>query len=319
MHIRFGFVAMSLQLTDSSPSKTITATNFSKIQDQEVKKYRLEKIARQNLLNTLRILRHAVANGIYVYRITSKLIPLATHPLADFWDWQNELAGELKDLGDFIKNNKVRVSAHPDHYTIINSPKEDVFQASVKDLEYHHKIFAGMGIGNQAKLVLHTGGSYKDKSSSKDRFITNYQKLDIHLQERIVLENDDKTYTAEEVLAICETLGIPMVLDLHHHQCNPGTTNLSLLLPRIFATWQGTEQVPKIHLSSPKSSKQFRSHADNIDPEYFLEFLPTVKDINQDFDVMIEAKHKDVALFNFMEKMRSFSGFTFQDGAIVDY
>ncbi len=319
MRIRFGFVAMSLQLFECSPSKTITATNFEKISDIEVKKYRLEKIAKENIANTLRIMRHAVAHDIWIYRLTSKLIPLATHPLASFWHWQRELAVPLAELGDYVKQHDLRVSAHPDHFTVLNSPKSQVLDAAIADLSYHNDIFTIMGLDNRAKLVLHIGGAYKNKKLSIDRFINNYYEIPKEICSRIILENDDKSYHALEVLEICEHLKIPMVLDLHHHMINPGNTDLSQLLERIFATWQGSGLNPKIHLSSPKSEKDLRSHADNVDPTYFLKFLPFAKEIGQDFDVMIEAKNKDVALFNLMEDLKKIPDIKTLSPAIISY
>lgn len=319
MRIRFGFVAMSLKLADSSPSKTITATNFQKLKDQDVKLHRLNKIAKENLLNSLRILRHAVAHGIYVYRFTSKLIPLATHPATDFWPWQEQLQDEFIQLGNFIRENNIRVSAHPDHFTILNSPKEDVFTNALADLIYHHQIFESMNVDKQGKLVIHLGGAYKDKEKSVQRFQANFVKLPSFIKKRLTLENDDKSFHAEDILHVCQQLGIPMVFDLHHHQCNPSKTPIIDLLPHIFETWRGTHLVPKIHLSSPKSPKDFRSHAPDIEPTYFCQFLETAKQLNIDFDVMIEAKNKDLALFNLMAYLKKIDNVIFETEAIISF
>jgi len=197
----------------------------------------------------------------------------------------------------------MRVSAHPDHFTLINSPNHAINETSLKDLEYHHQIFNTMGLGDDAKLVMHIGGLYKQKAESIERFKDNFLHLiPQSIQRRIVLENDDKSYTAADVLSICEELGIPMVLDIHHHQCLGKEEKLAVLLPRIFQTWDNL--IPKIHLSSPKDEKKFRSHADNIVLEDFLSFLFLAKKLNQDFDVMIEAKNKDLALFNLLQQLK---------------
>ena len=47
--------------------------------------------------------------------------------------------------------------------------------------------------------------------------------------------------------------------------------------------------------------KDIRSHADFIDEEDFIHFINIAKEVNQDFDIMIEAKKKDDALL----KLRS--------------
>ena len=42
----------------------------------------------------------------------------------------------------------------------------------------------------------------------------------------IVLENDDKIYGVKDVLAVCEKLHIPMVLDYHHFKCHNEGENI---------------------------------------------------------------------------------------------
>lgn len=102
MRIRLGYVAMAIDLKDCSPSKTITYTKYSKIDDEEVKLYKLKRIAEDNLKNTKRIILYNIAHNIKVYRLTSKIIPLATHPDVLQWDYQNELADHFNDLKELI-------------------------------------------------------------------------------------------------------------------------------------------------------------------------------------------------------------------------
>ena len=125
---------------------------------------------------------------------------------------------------------------------------------------------------------------------------------------RIILENDDKSFTAADVLLICKELKIPMVLDVHHHKCVNNGENLEDMLGEIFDTWNGEYFTPKIHFSSPKSDKDFRSHADYIDIAEFLSYLHIAKNIGRDFDVMLEAKGKDNALFQLSEQLSRVEG-----------
>ena len=317
MKVRFGYVAMSMILKDCSPSKTITVANLSKIENEGARFATLTMLARTNIENTRRLLAHNRSHNIKVFRISSRLIPLATHPIAQNWDWVWAVRKELESLGGFIREDNCRISAHPDHYTVLNSPKEEVLRTAVKDLEYHHNIFAGMGLGSDAKLVMHVGGAYSDKTSSMRMFIDNYNDLPAHLRSRIILENDDKIYTALDVLGICECLSIPMVLDVHHHYCNNNNDDLEDYLPAIFDTWNSQGLPPKVHISSPKDNVNFRSHADDIDWTAFLEFLQKAKAIDQDFDVMIEAKNKDVALFTLLHALKTVPRIKFIDEASI--
>lgn len=307
MIIRLGYVAMTLGLKDCSPSGTVTVAAFNKLPDHEARMYRLRKVTGENLKNTLRILRYNQAYNIQVYRLTSKLVPLATHPLLEGWDYTGEFKKEFKEIGDFIKENDFRVSAHPDHYTLINPESEKVLQDSVKDLDYHVRLYEAMGLEDtRYKLVMHIGGLYKNKKASIERFKENFVLLPDRIRKRIILENDDKSYTAADVLEICRDLKTPMVLDVHHHSCVNGGEGLEDLLPGIFDTWKGEYFSPKVHFSSPKSCKDFRSHADNIDLNEFRAFLEIARSSGRDFDVMLEAKSKDRALLDLSEKLEAF-------------
>jgi len=319
MRVRFGYVANALELTDCSPSKTVTATNLSKLEDTEARIIKLRKLSKENLENTLRILKYNTAHDIKIYRITSKLIPLATHSLSEGWDYVSDLREDFKAVGDFVKENNLRVSSHPDHFTLLNSPREDVFEASIRDLDYHEKIFVAMGLDDTAKIVMHVGGFYKDKDKSIERFIDNFKKLWDSIKSRIIIENDDKVYNAEDVLSICNLLNIPMVLDIHHDRCNKSSNDIGQYIESIFKTWEGTGIPPKIHVSSPREGKDIRHHADFIEKEDFLSFIYKAKEVDVDFDVMIEAKQKDLALHKLMSDLKDAEGIEIINGAEIIY
>ena len=123
------------------------------------------------------------------------------------------------------------------------------------------------------KAILHIGGAYDNKEKSIQRFMENFKKLDKEIKKIIILENDDKIYNIKDTLYICETLGIPMVLDYHHYLCNNEKENIEDYLPRIIKTWKNEKLNPKIHFSSPKNKKEFRSHSNYINPDNFIKFI----------------------------------------------
>lgn len=305
MIFRLGFVAMTVDLENCSPSGTVTFATYKNLKDENARRVRLARVSRCNLENTLRILKNNAAQNIEVYRLTSKLIPLATHNDLLGWDYSTEFSEEFKRIGDYIKSNNFRVSAHPDHFTVLNSVKQEVLEASIKDLDYHVKMFKAMGLYDcKYKLVLHVGGMYGDKEKAIERFKINFINLPDRIRERIILENDDKSFTASDVLDICEELHIPMVLDVHHHNCANNGEQIESLLSRIFNTWNQEVYPPKVHFSSPKSEKEFRSHADYIDYSEFMNFLNVAKAFNKDIDFMLECKMKDRALLELSDKLR---------------
>lgn len=327
MMIRLGYVAMSTVVKNASPSKTMTATNFSKLTDREAAIRKLERIGAENLHNTLRLLRHNRAHDIMVFRFSSRFIPLIGHEMLGDWDPIPTLAAEFEELGAYAKQAGMRVSFHPDHFTVLSTPKADVLQKSVADLERHNAMLNAMGFGLEAMYNIHVGGSYGDKQKAAKRFIQNFAALRPEIQQRITLENDDKTFNARETLEIAETVGVPMVLDVHHHTVNNEGEDAAELWPRIQQTWSRPDVrlpsdtaalPPKIHVSSPKSESDPRSHADYVEIGPLMAFLRTIAPTTPRMDIMIEAKMKDEALFRLMEDFKLQEGVTIRDQASIE-
>jgi UV DNA damage endonuclease len=304
MKVRLGYVAIALRLENCSPSKTVTVKTINQIDDSLDQKNRLIRIARENLANTLRILKANYYDNISVYRFTSKLIPLCTHPQFLSWDYISDLKDEFEQIGAFVKEHGMRVSLHPDHFTLLNSPKPEVQQASLCDLEYHRHVLEAMKLSTDAKLVMHVGGKYENKTLAIERFKTQFTSLPTELRSRIVLENDDRCFTAAEVLRLAKEIAVPMVLDIHHHQILNDGESVSDLLPEIFNTWG--KETPKVHISSPKSLKEPRSHADFIEVDSVIRFLKVAQSLKKDFDLMVEAKQKDLALYKLGNDLKEY-------------
>lgn len=316
MLVRFGFVAMSLLLENASPSRTMTFANFSKLLDREAAIRKLERIAEENLHSTLRILKHANANDIKLYRFSSKLIPLATHQNLADWNPYPALGESFKRLGEYVQKSGIRVSFHPDHFCVFSTPRPEVLESSKRDLDYHVRMLEAMGLPETVKCNIHIGGAYGDKATSAERFITQFGQLSSRYKHRVTLENDDKTFTARETLEAAEAVQVPMVLDIHHHAVNDGGDSsmdelCGGLWPRIQRTWQEEEQrlgavlPPKIHASSPKSASDPRGHADYVEAETLVHFLKLIAARTPRLDCMLEAKSKDAALLKLMEDLKA--------------
>jgi len=237
MIIRFGYVAMSVHIKNASPSKTMTATHFQTLQDREAAVRKLERIAAENLHNTLRLLKHNRAEQIKLYRLSSKLVPLLTHELLAGWKPLDALEPDFRALGDYAKANGMRLSFHPDHFTVLSTPRKDVLAKSVQDLDWHVSMLERMGLDDRYKCNIHVGGTYGDKPKAFERFVGHFAALPERIRRRITLENDDKTFTAKETLEACRAVGVPMVLDIHHHAVNNEGERVEALWEGILDTW----------------------------------------------------------------------------------
>lgn len=230
--------------------------------------------------------------------MSSNLIPLATHPNVDFEIFKR-YDKYFKEIGKIIKENNLRVDMHPDQFCVLNSINNNTVNTSINILKNCQNMFDAMNI--DSKLVLHVGGKTNGKKESMKRFINNFNLLDDNLKKMIILENDDKVYNIKNVLKICNTLNIPMVLDYHHYKCNKTNEKIEDYIEKIFNTW---DTIPKIHFSSPKSKKEKRAHHEYIDSDEFIKFIEKIKFIDRDFDIMIEAKGKDDALFRLVRELK---------------
>ncbi len=304
--MRFGYVSHAVALWDCSPAKTMTFTTWKKLGKQE-REEKLYNITMQNLMHTLRTLHYNIAHEIPLYRLSSSIVPLATHPEVDF-DYIDIFTPFWRKMGKLIREHNLRVSFHPNQFTLFTSEKPHITDNAVLDMTYHYNVLDAMGLADSSYINIHIGGAYGNKEKTLLRFHENLKKLPFHIKQQMTLENDDKTYTASETLAVCKQERIPFVFDYHHHMANLCDEPLEELLPAIFETWNHTHTVPKVHISSPRSEKEFRSHANYIDTAFINSFLHIAKAVNQDFDIMIESKQKDLALFQLVDELASIRG-----------
>ncbi|WP_102029105.1 UV DNA damage repair endonuclease UvsE [Salirhabdus sp. Marseille-P4669] len=316
MILRFGYVSTALNLWEASPSRTLTFTNWKKL-DQEKRKEKLLYLTEQNLKHTIRTLHYNIGQEIELYRMSSSIVPLATHPEVK-WDFVTPFQKLFKEIGSLVRQHQLRVSFHPNQFTLFTSPQKHVTENAIIDMTYHYTMLEAMGLHEDANINIHVGGAYGDKEKTLKRFHKNFVSLNPDIRMQTTLENDDKTYTAEETLQVCEKHGIPFVFDYHHHWANPCQEAYEELLPRIFASWERTLKVPKFHLSSPKSEKLIRAHADYVDLDFALPFIKALKEHGKSADIMVEAKAKDKAALQLVEDISKLRGFKRIAGGAIE-
>jgi UV DNA damage endonuclease len=307
MIIRFGYVSHALNLWEATPAKTMTFSRYQKL-GHKAAIDQLHKIAEMNLERTLRIIHYNIAHEIKLYRFSSSIIPLATHDVVE-WDYIEPFRHLYEKIGQLVQKHKLRTSFHPNQFTLFTSDRPHVTDNAVQDMEYHYAVLKAMGLHRESHINLHVGGAYGDKEAAVGRFHDNIKKLPNRIKKQMTLENDDKTYTATETLDVCEREDIPMMFDYHHYMANH-TENETLggVLPRFYHTWDRIGMPPKMHISSPKSDKAYRSHANYVDPNFIRPLFKELKELGTPVDFMIEAKEKDRALLKLVEDFAKIRG-----------
>jgi UV DNA damage endonuclease len=128
-----------------------------------------------------------------------------------------ELQPLLLEIGERANQLGIRVVIHPDQYIVLSSDSPEVIKTSVMLLERQAEILDMLGLPRTtwAAIILHGG-----KSDRAERLVETIKSLSEGAKSRLVLENDEYAYSAEQILAVCRSANIPLVFDVHHHVVN---------------------------------------------------------------------------------------------------
>ena len=279
------------------------------------------------------ILDRLEALDIRMYRMATALAPYASHPdLPQFHRQLEECAEQLAEVGRLAEARGIRLSTHPGQYTVLNSEVPAVRDAAVAELEVQAALLDAMDQPPEAVVVLHVGGAAGGPAASMGRFVAGFERLSERARARLAVENDDRSFALVDVLRLAMRCSVPVVWDVLHHRCLdpcglPDDEALRLALD----TWP-TGVVPKIHYSSPRLDieerkrrdgrrierrlmlPQLRAHADLVDPIGFENFLRYAA-APRNFDIMLEAKGKDLALLRLRDQLER-RGFAIRRGRI---
>jgi len=254
---------------------------------------RLGQLCSSNADNLLAALQYCSTHGIGCFRVLSQILPLKTHPMHGYR--MEELPGgaaiveRFRECGAFARRHGIRTCLHPDQYVVLNSPRPEVVQSAIEELEYQAEVAAWVGAD---VINIHGGGAYGDKTKALAELERTLDRLPHSVRERLTLENDDHVFTPGDLLPLCRRAGVPLVYDVHHHRCLPDRLSVEEATTQALATWN---REPLFHISSPlegwKGPKPERHH-DFIKgsdfPQNWLELEITVE---------VEAKAKEAAVF----------------------
>jgi UV DNA damage endonuclease len=267
--------------------------------------------------------------GIRMYRLASDLAPYVTHPgMPQFHHQIEECQDELAVLGRMADDLHLRLSFHLPLVSILNAEDQGVAAQSVRQAEAHASILDRMGLGREAVVVTHVGGVYGDKERALARFVERCGRLPPSVRRRLALENDDRRFSVADISWVNQQTGLPLVFDyLHHLNHNPQGMGVRDALETCLRTWP-PDVTPKVHFSSPRTAMRLferrnssgrsvnrrlraprpHQHADFIDPFQFLHLLQEARrHALRDFDVMLEARAKDLALLHLREQLARFA------------
>ena len=296
MNLGYACINMSLGKNVTTNRSMVKRTFNSKGLDY------VSELALANSKDLLKILVWNKNNNIKFFRLSSAMVPwgdgLDLTTLKDY----NEISTALRKAGDYAKANGIRITSHPGPFVVLTSPKENVVEAAIKDLELHGKIFDLLGLSQTPynKINIHCNGVYGDKLSAMNRFCENYLRLSDSVKNRLTVENDDKAsmYNVKDLMYIHNRINIPIVFDYHHHLFNTGDLSEEEALKLAATTWG--DITPVVHYSE---SKALHEENNKLKPQAHSDYIKSLPNTyGLDVDIMVEAKAKELAILPFIKK-----------------
>ena len=289
---------------------------------------RLFSIAKSNLQAFYRQLQWVAKQPkhLRMFRITSDLFPAYTH---DDYGWvyiepevQQLMISELAKCGAYAREHDIRLSFHPGQFCVLASDNPGIVDNSIFEFEYHVDIIRMMGYGREFqdfKCNVHIGGKMGPEGIRRVM-----PRLTREAQNVLTIENAEFSWGIDASLELMNTCAL--VLDIHHHWIMSGEY-IEPNDPRvqeIRESWRGVR--PVIHYSVsredvlegfPPDDKpdienclragytraKLRAHSDYYWNQAANQWAGSFR---EDFDIMCEAKEKNLASFAFAKQLQKF-------------
>ena len=284
-------------------NRTVGCTTNSTFRLSSYSENRLKTTVANNLDCLRKILQYNVSNNILFFRISSDIVPFASHPVCRF-NWAKHFSEDLSTLGGYVRKHDIRISMHPDQFVLINSTRQVINDRSIKELAYQCTVLDRMNLDSTAKVQLHVGGVYGDKQSAILRFTKNYDSLPEAMKGRLVIENDHRLFSVEDCFRIVDTVGIPILFDVFHHSCLNHDESVREAVQKCMRTWRTRDGLLMVDYSNQKRKARTGVHAWSIDLGQFRSFLKRTKGL--DFDIMLEIKDKERSVLKAQKVLNSY-------------
>lgn len=309
MSKNYGYACINMQLSNPQDfgghknDRITTNRTMIKRTFQEKGIEYASSLALLNILDLQKVLEWNVQHGINFFRLSSNVFPWASeYQLHDMPDYE-AIYEACERSGNYIRQHGIRITSHPGPFNKLASPKERVFENTKRDLEIHGEFFDMLGLprDHYAKINIHVGAAYNNKPVALDTFVRNFERLPVSVTSRLTVENDDRQslYSTQELYdGVFTRTGIPIVFDYHHHMLHPGGQTEQEALETALSTWPQSI-IPVVHYAESRSEEynnpkiKPQAHSDYVVREF--------RDYGHCIDVMIEAKHKELALLRYRD------------------
>lgn len=253
---------------------------------EEQQKDTIRDIYHHNLRKLVQAFFYCRGQGIEMFRIPSNLLPFMDHELGHDL-MRREFAPALQAIGDQVDG--LRLVIHPDQFTVLNSDDPQVIRNSVAFLMSQAELLDLLGQPRSAWAPLEIHGGKSDRAS---QLVETIGYLPEAVRSRLVLENDERCYSALQILDVCRATEVPMVFDAHHHIVREKLDSydhpsVAQMLEAARSTWPNPDW-QLVHISNGRDHFQDQAHSD------LIHTLPAC--YRQAPWIEVEAKHKELAI-----------------------
>jgi UV DNA damage repair endonuclease len=295
-------------------------------QSKEVAEQKLWDLMVGNIEATRKLVEKvgSLNENLRMVRLSSDILPVYTQQdWCGFWrrsDVRAYCERAFGAVGALARKNNVRLSMHPGQFTVLASENPGIVERSIEEFEYHADMVRWMGYGKtfqDFKINVHISGKQGPQG-----IISALQRLTPEARNCITIENDENCWGIDSSLELEKHCAL--VLDIHHHWIRTG----DYIQPsddrvlRVIDSWRGvrptchysvsredylvahdtaTKPIMSTLLESGYKKQKLRAHSDfmwNTEVNaWALQFL-------DHFDMMIEAKGKNLASFALYEQSK---------------
>jgi UV DNA damage endonuclease len=278
---------------------TTTVNYISKLTRAE-RRDKISTLCLANAHSLLLAIDYCHKNNIGSFRVSSRILPLKTHPN---FGYDLSRLPQAKDITDtfkrcnlLAKKQDIRLILHPDPFVLLSSPHKRITHRAIQELEYQAEVSELIGVD---VINIHGGGGYGDKKSALKRIEKVLKTLGKCILKRLTFENDDKVYTPADLLPFCEKNHLPFVYDVHHHRCLPDNLSVEQVTKMALKTWN---REPVFHISSPKYGWKCSKHRVHHDYIHIKDFPDCWR--NLDITVEVEAKAQELAVRRLQKQLK---------------
>ena len=312
-----------IKATDPAKQYNLAATTVAwlKRQTASVADDKMWELIRYNISATKRLVERVgdLDASLRMVRLGSDILPVYTEPtFGVFYDdpgVQSFCEKGFAEIGAVARARGVRLSFHPGQFTVLASESDAIVERSIEEFEYHADMARWMGYGQQFqdfKINVHISGKRGPMGIR-----SAWQRLSPEARNCITIENEEITHGLDTCLTISDL--VPIVLDIHHDWCREGRyiSHRDPLVARVIDSWRGVRptlhysisredvlvghdrQLPPNHkllIESGTGKQKLRAHSDTYWNQAVNEWAAS---FTHDFDIMCEAKAKNLASFEF--------------------